>query len=63
MRMKKTIWKSLVEAENLVEAIGDPYWFKEVYTRSREYHGILESITIALEAQGLLQEYNTINGT
>ena len=63
MRMKKTIWNSLVDAQNLVESIGDPYWFKEVYTRSREYHGILESITIALEAQGLLQEYNRCRGT
>lgn len=51
---------ALIVAEKLVENLGDPNWFREHYTLSREYHGILESIEIALERQGLLEAFQEV---
>ena len=53
-----SLWQSLIDAENLAEAIGDLDRFKYVYSESREHYGIMKSIEFALDDQGLLQEYN-----
>ena len=57
-----SLWQSLIDAEKLASDIGDLNWFKEQYTIARETNGILESIELALDAQGLLQEYNRCLG-
>lgn len=47
-------------AENLVEEMGDSNWFYEQYTLARQYFGIIESLKVALERQGLLEAYNKV---
>jgi hypothetical protein len=40
---------ALIVAEKLVDNLGDPNWFREHYTLAREYHGVLDSVEMALE--------------
>lgn len=51
---------ALIVAEKLVDNLGDPNWFREHYTLAREYYGILESLEMALERQGLLEAFHTV---
>jgi hypothetical protein len=51
---------ALIVAEKLVDNLGDPNWFREHYTLAREYHGVLDSVEMALERQGLLEAFREV---
>lgn len=51
---------ALIVAEKLVDHLGDPNWFREHYTLAREYHGVLDSVEMALERQGLLEAFQEV---
>jgi hypothetical protein len=51
---------ALIVAEKLVDKLGDPNWFREHYTLAREYHGVFESVEMALECQGLLEAFQEV---
>lgn len=52
------VYHLLTLAEQVAEDLGDPNWFRESYTRHREYWGIHISIERALDEQGLWPEFD-----
>lgn len=54
------ILESLQKAEQLVEEQGDSMWFKEQYTRLREFYSITESVEQALKQQNLWDKFQAL---
>lgn len=48
-----SIFQALVLGEQIADRHGDPFWFKDDYTRLRGYNGILASMEGALKNQNL----------
>lgn len=48
-----SLYSMLRNAEEFVAVYGDSDWFREQYTRVREFEGVADSVEAALRSQGL----------
>lgn len=54
--------ETLAAAELLAESRDDLNWFYQYYTNYRELYDIKTSVEMALDAMGLLKEFQTLHG-